>query len=249
MGCMAASARFLQVGQRFGRLTVVDPERKVRSGRNLIRGALVRCDCGTEKEVVLGSLWRGATQSCGCLNSENRARPKPNKRKHHVARGQQFGDLVVTEPDLGSDSQGKFRRVGVRCSCGTDLVVPITNLTRLNSQRCTACGVHHRTIWDRSDPDWERRRYLWTQFHITLEHYNDQLEAQGGHCALCPATPDKHVKKLHVDHDHRCCPGKRSCGECVRGVLCVNCNSTLGRVEAIGLPELVAYYGYLLEVP
>lgn len=248
MNDVAAPTRFLQSGQRFGRLTVIDPERKVKSGKQQVRGALMRCDCGVEKEVVLGSLWRGATLSCGCLNKENKSGSQPEKWKHRVAQGQVFGELVVIDPDRGRSADGKMRMVGVRCSCGNELTVPVTNLTRLNSSRCMDCAVRHRTVWNRDDPDWQRRQYLWVTYHITLERYNELLQVQGGHCALCPAVPDKHVKKLHVDHDHNCCPGKRSCGKCVRGVLCVNCNSTLGRVEQIGLPELAAYYGYRLEV-
>lgn len=48
-------------------------------------------------------------------------------------------------------------------------------------------------------------------------------QEQGGRCAICGV-----VQKLMVDHDHACCPGKESCGRCVRGLICSNCNRALG---------------------
>jgi len=47
-------------------------------------------------------------------------------------------------------------------------------------------------------------------------------------CQVCGKTTE-----LHVDHDHACCDRKisgrkRTCGDCVRGILCKQCNLGLG---------------------
>lgn len=68
------------------------------------------------------------------------------------------------------------------------------------------------------------------------------LEAQGGLCAICKLPGNS--EPLCIDHDHSCCPGHRSCGECVRGLLCQNCNKGLAHMmDDIGL--LVSAVEYL----
>lgn len=55
-----------------------------------------------------------------------------------------------------------------------------------------------------------------------IELFTDAKCANPG----CGATDN-----LHIDHDHSCCPQKGSCGKCVRGLLCRDCNVSLGSLH------------------
>ena len=55
------------VGQRFGRLLVLEESPTLISGR---RAFVVRCDCGVEKVIRRSHLVRGSTKSCGCYRDE-----------------------------------------------------------------------------------------------------------------------------------------------------------------------------------
>lgn len=83
--------------------------------------------------------------------------------------------------------------------------------------------------------DPEYRRELLSRQHkyrhgITLEEKEALLAAQGGVCDSCrEAVPKGHG--WTTDHDHACCPGDRSCGKCIRAILCTNCNLALGHVN------------------
>lgn len=56
-------------------------------------------------------------------------------------------------------------------------------------------------------------------------------KAQGGACSICRSVFDA-TNVPAVDHDHKCCPDRaRSCGKCVRGLLCARCNLALGGMD------------------
>lgn len=94
------------------------------------------------------------------------------------------------------------------------------------------------------DPDYYRRNGLRSNFRMTLEEFEARVTAQGGVCAVC-CKPPRPGRRLEVDHDHDCCPGSRSCGECIRDLLCSGCNGGTGIVDN---PELLRKKAaYLLD--
>ena len=62
---------------------------------------------------------------------------------------------------------------------------------------------------------------------ITEEKFESLFFQQGEKCWICQDLfLDR--RRAYIDHDHSCCSSKRSsCGKCVRGLLCVKCNTAL----------------------
>lgn len=54
------------------------------------------------------------------------------------------------------------------------------------------------------------------------------LERQEHRCYLCTESLAADLSKAATDHDRSCCPGRRSCGKCVRGICHQICNSIAG---------------------
>lgn len=94
----------------------------------------------------------------------------------------------------------------------------------------------------------ERANRLPNLYGITESQYDAMREAQGDRCAVCADTFTTATGKghPHVDHDHRCCPGRKSCGKCVRGLLCHRCNTALGLLKD-DLGTLTAAMAYLVR--
>lgn len=63
-----------------------------------------------------------------------------------------------------------------------------------------------------------------SRYNLTTEAFMTLLAVQNGKCAICE-TAVAPVTSFHVDHNHSCCPYGQSCGKCIRGLLCGNCNT------------------------
>jgi len=118
-------------------------------------------------------------------------------------------------------------------------------------RRYAALTPEQKRAWlsrsKRHNGETKEQRRKWAikkNYGVTPEWYEAKLAEQHGHCALCPTKPDgKHKFYLDIDHAHSCCPGRKSCGKCVRGLLCVACNCALAQIEKWeNWPEAVRAY-------
>lgn len=106
---------------------------------------------------------------------------------------------------------------------------------------CRSCASAYYK--NKYTPEQERIRTI-NRHGLSQEEYLNLLGFQGGRCAICGFVPEK-IHNLYIDHDHECCPGQYSCGECVRGLLCQKCNTGLGMFsdDLKNLQSAVVYLG------
>lgn len=115
--------------------------------------------------------------------------------------------------------------VCILCSRDISLARRDGRFQRADIMYCRDCGRDSR----------DARRFV--QYGVRPEEYESALACG---CQIC----GKVIPALDVDHDHDCCPAnRRSCGECVRGFLCGDCNRALGlfRDDVESLKKAVAY--------
>ena len=78
-------------------------------------------------------------------------------------------------------------------------------------------SIQSNKEWKEKHPDYYREKSLLRKYNITLDTYNQMLTKQDNKCAICQDV----LNKPHVDHDHNTSK--------VRGLLCVKCNTALGK--------------------
>ncbi len=75
---------------------------------------------------------------------------------------------------------------------------------------------------------WYRKYHRLRTYNLSEERFTEMFVSQRGVCAICEKPPKRN---FHIDHDHECCEGTKSCGQCIRGLLCERCNPGLGNFK------------------
>jgi hypothetical protein len=128
----------------------------------------------------------------------------------------------------------------LRCPrCGE--MKPIGDFSAATQSYCRPChAAYARLLRANKSPQQKARARLvdsaWRN-GVTAEQLLALVDAQSGLCAICKSNLNGDSRRWHIDHDHKCCTGtsgdhrgprQRSCGKCIRGILCGNCNVGLG---------------------
>ena len=116
------------VGQRFGRLVVIDRAKSKidSSGKSRTRWNCV-CDCGNNCTVLADYLKQSVCPSCGCEATKNRVE---KNRKNNI--GEKYGRLTIV--DIIWDQ--KPTRAVCKCDCGNDFVGTKTDIIIGHTQSC-----------------------------------------------------------------------------------------------------------------
>ena len=70
------------------------------------------------------------------------------------------------------------------------------------------------------------RKPAFQRHGLTVDQYQAMIDFNGAMCSICQVA-----MATVIDHDHECCPKDKSCGKCVRGILCKQCNWMLGNAN------------------
>lgn len=92
---------------------------------------------------------------------------------------------------------------------------------------CSPCHVAYAKEWAVRNRTKRRDSHRRQRYGIEPLQYRAKVDKQFNLCMICGKPPRKD-KELAIDHDHSCCPGEKSCGKCIRDLLCDSCNLGLG---------------------
>lgn len=95
-----------------------------------------------------------------------------------------------------------------------------------HAARCRSCQSEYHRDWYQKNKDHMKHRMRvnsLAKYGITVDDYDDMLFKQNNCCAICGSPKGAAGKRLAVDHSHQT--------GAVRGLLCDECNTGLGKFK------------------
>lgn len=108
---MSRTRIIIPVGTRFGRLVVVGDGKMTTKEGWKKSSFLCVCDCGNQIDVASGSLRRGVSNSCGCLQKELLV---SRITKHGMTRTREFNGWMIMKARCTNVNHPRYYRYGGR---------------------------------------------------------------------------------------------------------------------------------------
>lgn len=182
-------SRGIQVGDKFGRLTVIgDLGQCIKAGtKKPYHYFKCECKCGAEVDVNGLSLVSGRTKSCGHCNERE-------------IIGKRFGALVVESP-YGRTDKGDLL-LNCRCDCGNITVVRYTNLVKDGGTR--SCGECYDLLPESYKPEIKARirklSSIWRNMNSRCNDSNNHaFQSYGGRGIQCNISRMDFIKAYYLD--------------------------------------------------
>lgn len=94
---------------------------------------------------------------------------------------------------------------------------------KANPEKAAALGKKYRADNPEKVKAVSRRNHLRREYGMTTADYDAMFAEQGGRCAVCSTADPSPSPRMCVDHCHKT--------GIVRGLLCFNCNVSIGRLR------------------
>ena len=159
---------------------------------------------------------------CGCGKPVGEFSKKSHITKSQVKR------FLPAHAGIVAAGPERARVAGLRTHCRKGHENVPENKTKWG--QCKLCLSIANEVWKNNNPEKENEYRRKTMYGLSPEQYESLLNSQERKCAICKVLLDNltNSTRPYIDHDHSCCSGAKSCGKCVRGMLCHHCNTSLG---------------------
>lgn len=121
-------------------------------------------------------------------------------------------------------TQGDFNRNKTHCPQKHEYTEENTYINPQGRRQCRTCARANSIV------------QCFRKYGLTVDDVIGRLKEQDYKCKICRKGfsfpfDSLDLRDMQIDHDHKCCPPNKGCENCVRGLLCGECNRGIERFK------------------